>query len=102
MIHLTRVTKRFNTQGGDIALSDIDLAVPQGQMVAIVGPSGSGKSTLLNLIGALDRPTSGDVNVDGSSLAGASDEALTRLRRDKIGFVFQFFNLLPTLTCLEN
>jgi ABC-type lipoprotein export system ATPase subunit len=102
MIHLTRVTKRFNTQGGVMALNDIDLAVPRGQMVAIVGPSGSGKSTLLNLIGALDRPTSGEVNVDGSSLSGVSDETLTRLRRDKIGFVFQFFNLLPTLTCLEN
>src|SRR5947207_11492303 len=102
MINLTRVTKRFNTQGGVIALSDIDLAVPRGQMVSIVGPSGSGKSTLLTLIGASDRPTSGDVKVDGSSLAGVSDEALTRMRREKIGFVFQFFNLLPTLNCVEN
>jgi putative ABC transport system ATP-binding protein len=71
-------------------------------MVSIVGPSGSGKSTLLNLIGGLDRATSGDVRIEGRSLAGLPDDELTRVRRDKIGFIFQFFNLLPTLTCLEN
>src|SRR5262245_65850279 len=71
-------------------------------MVSIVGPSGSGKSTLLNLIGGLDRATSGDVRVDGAALSGLDDDALTRVRRDKIGFIFQFFNLLPTLSCLEN
>jgi putative ABC transport system ATP-binding protein len=71
-------------------------------MVSIIGPSGSGKSTLLNLTGGLDRPTSGDVCVDGASLAGLDDDELTRVRRDKIGFIFQFFNLLPTLSCLEN
>jgi putative ABC transport system ATP-binding protein len=71
-------------------------------MVSIIGPSGSGKSTLLNLVGGLDRPTSGSVRVDGQTLGGLSDDDLTRLRRDKIGFVFQFFNLLPTLTCLDN
>src|SRR5262245_20547590 len=71
-------------------------------MVAIIGPSGSGKSTLLNLVGGLDRPTSGEVRVDGETLAGLSDDALTRVRRDKIGFIFQFFNLLPTLSALEN
>jgi putative ABC transport system ATP-binding protein len=102
MIHVQGVTKRFNAQGGVLALSGVDFTVPRGQMVSIVGPSGSGKSTLLNLIGALDRPTSGNVHVDGESLAGVSDDALTKIRRDKIGFVFQFFNLLPTLTCLEN
>jgi putative ABC transport system ATP-binding protein len=102
MIHLDRVTKRFDTQGGVVALDGVELIVPRGQMVSIVGPSGSGKSTLLNLIGALDRPTSGNVHVDGESLAAASDDGLTKIRRDKIGFVFQFFNLLPTLTCLEN
>jgi len=71
-------------------------------MVSIIGPSGSGKSTLLNLIGGLDRPSSGEVRVDDASLAELSDDELTRVRRDKIGFIFQFFNLLPTLTCLEN
>src|SRR5580704_6462 len=71
-------------------------------MVAIVGPSGSGKSTMLNLIGALDHPTEGEIEIDGTALASLSDDDLTRVRRDKIGFIFQFFNLLPTLTCLEN
>ena len=67
-------------------------------MVSIIGPSGSGKSTLLNLVGGLDRPTSGEVRIDGEALAGLSDDDLTRVRRDKIGFIFQFFNLLPTLS----
>jgi len=102
MIRLTGVSKRFGSHAGVMALRDIDVAVPRGQLLSIVGPSGSGKSTLLNLIGGLDRPSSGDVAVDGTSLAAASDDALTLVRRDKVGFVFQFFNLLPTLTCLEN
>jgi putative ABC transport system ATP-binding protein len=71
-------------------------------MVSIIGPSGSGKSTLLNLAGGLDRPTAGQVRIDGESLSGLDDDGLTRVRRDKIGFIFQFFNLLPTLSCLEN
>lgn len=71
-------------------------------MASIVGPSGSGKSTLLNLIGGLDRPSEGEVELDGETLARLSDDDLTRVRRDKIGFIFQFFNLLPTLSCLEN
>ena len=71
-------------------------------MVSIVGPSGSGKSTLLNLIGGLDRPTAGVIRLDGQTVADLSDDQLTRLRRDKIGFIFQFFNLLPSLTCVEN
>src|ERR1035437_1246516 len=71
-------------------------------MVSIVGASGSGKSTLLNLIGALDRPTEGSIEIDGVQLAGISDNELTKIRRDKIGFIFQFFNLLPTLTAVEN
>jgi putative ABC transport system ATP-binding protein len=102
MIQLDRVVKRFESQGEILALNDVSLTIPAGQMASIVGPSGSGKSTLLNLVGGLDRPTSGDVQVDGERLAALSDDALTMVRRDKIGFIFQFFNLLPTLTCLEN
>jgi putative ABC transport system ATP-binding protein len=96
------VFKRFSGKREITALQDVDLEIAQGEMVSIVGPSGSGKSTLLNLIGALDRPTSGSIEIDGALLAGISDFELTRLRRDKVGFIFQFFNLLPTLTCQEN
>ena len=78
------------------------MSIARGEMVSIVGPSGSGKSTLLNLIGGLDHPSTGEIEIDGSVLSGLSDDALTRVRRDKIGFIFQFFNLLPTLSCLEN
>src|SRR5881396_3526393 len=102
MVSLTHVSKIFDGKRKATALEDIDLHIDKGHMVSIVGPSGSGKSTLLNLIGGLDRPTSGDIRVDGESLAALSDNALTKVRRDKIGFIFQFFNLLPTLNCLEN
>jgi putative ABC transport system ATP-binding protein len=102
MIDLDRVSKQFSGKRNVTALDAITLSIPRGEMVSIVGPSGSGKSTLLNLIGGLDRPTSGEVRVDGEALAGLTDDALTRVRRDKIGFIFQFFNLLPTLTALEN
>jgi putative ABC transport system ATP-binding protein len=102
MVELRGVTKRFDGKRQVTALHGIDLVVPRGQMLSIVGPSGSGKSTLLNLVGGLDRPTSGEVVIDGQPLAGLADDGLTRVRRDKIGFIFQFFNLLPTLTSLEN
>lgn len=102
MIALDRVTKQFDGKRNVTALQDVTLSIPRGDMVSIIGPSGSGKSTLLNLVGGLDRPTSGEVRIDGESLAGLSDDALTRVRRDKIGFIFQFFNLLPTLSSLEN
>jgi len=102
MIQLDRVAKAFEGKRRVTALDAISLTIPLGEMVSIIGPSGSGKSTLLNLVGGLDRATSGDVRVDGESLSKLSDDALTRVRRDKIGFIFQFFNLLPTLTCLEN
>jgi putative ABC transport system ATP-binding protein len=84
------------------ALDGIDLAIPTGQFVALLGPSGSGKTTLLNMIGAIDRPTSGSIVVDGVDLHGLDDDGLTAYRRDEVGFVFQFFNLVPTLTAIEN
>ena len=102
MIALSGVSKHFDGKSQVVALESVDLHIARGEMVSIVGPSGSGKSTLLNLIGGLDRPTSGEIRIDGQSVATLSDDDLTRLRRDKIGFIFQFFNLLPSLTCVEN
>ena len=102
MITLSEVTKTFDGKRTVTALDRVSLSVGRGDMVSIVGASGSGKSTLLNLIGALDRPSSGWIEVDGRRLDGLSDDELTKVRRDKIGFIFQFFNLLPTLSCLEN
>src|SRR3954449_11810800 len=84
------------------ALRGVDLAIAPGEFVAIMGPSGSGKSTLLHIVGALESPTSGTVAVGGRRYDGLSDRELTRVRRDHIGFVFQFFNLLPSLTAVEN
>jgi putative ABC transport system ATP-binding protein len=102
MIELENVGKQFDGKRNVSVLADVQLSIARGELVAIIGPSGSGKSTLLNLIGGLDRPSAGHVRVDGTLLAGLSDDQLSRVRRDTIGFVFQFFNLLPTLTCLEN
>ena len=102
MIDLDHVSKQFAGKRHVTALENLSLTIPRGEMVSIVGPSGSGKSTLLNLIGGLDRPSAGEVRVDGRALSGLSDDELTKVRRDTIGFIFQFFNLLPTLSCLEN
>ncbi|MBW8861595.1 MAG: ABC transporter ATP-binding protein [Acidobacteria bacterium] len=102
MIELRGVTKQFAGKRDVVALDAVSLVIPRGEMVAIIGPSGSGKSTLLNLVGGLDRPSAGEVSVDGAPFSGLTDDQLTRVRRDKIGFIFQFFNLLPTLSCLEN
>lgn len=102
MIELRGVSKRYEGRRSVTALEAVNLSIGKGEMVSLVGPSGSGKSTLLNLIGGLDHATEGDVVVDGATLSGLSDDALTAVRRDKIGFIFQFFNLLPSLSCLEN
>jgi putative ABC transport system ATP-binding protein len=84
------------------ALDGVDLSVEPGEFVAVMGPSGCGKSTLLNMIGGLDHPTSGRVSIDGSDLTELSDDKLTELRRRRIGFVFQFYNLIPVLDAVEN
>lgn len=84
------------------ALRGVSMKVKSGEFLGIIGPSGSGKSTLLGLIGGLDTPTSGSVFIDGTDITHMSERALTRVRNEKIGFIFQFFNLIPTLTALEN
>lgn len=90
---------------GDVAvhaLQDVDLELRRGELVVILGPSGCGKSTLLNMIGGLDQPTAGSIIVDGEDISGYDEAKLSAYRRRKIGFVFQFFNLIPTLTAKEN
>ena len=102
MILLSNVSKQFDGKRRVTALSNVSLEIARGELVSIVGPSGSGKSTLLNLVGGLDRPTRGTIATDGQELGGLTDDGLTMVRRDKIGFIFQFFNLLPSLSCQEN
>jgi putative ABC transport system ATP-binding protein len=98
--HLTKVYGEGDT--AVTALKDVSLDVQPGEFVAIMGPSGCGKSTFLHLLGGLDRPTSGEVTIDGATLSGLSDARLTELRRRKIGFIFQFYNLIPVLNAVEN
>ena len=103
LYELRNVTKSFRQGATEIlAVRDLDLTVAGGEFVAVVGPSGSGKTTLLQLLGALDRPTRGEVLFEGRDLARESDGSLTKLRRETLGFVFQQFNLIPTLTAAEN
>jgi len=103
MITLHGLTKTYSTPAGDhVALRDIDLHVAAGELVAVVGKSGSGKSTLLNLVGGIDTPTSGTVQVGGTALEQLGRHRLAAWRGRNIGFVFQFFQLLPTLTVAEN
>jgi putative ABC transport system ATP-binding protein len=99
-----KLTRHYNVGKSVVAaLVDVELTVRRGEFTALVGPSGSGKSTLLNLIGGLDRPSEGEVRVDGLSLGEASEPQLVRYRRERVGFIFQSFNLLlPTLTAVEN
>ena len=103
MIELSGVQRHYLTGGQRVtALAGIDLTIEQGEYVAITGASGSGKSTLLNLLGCLDKPSAGSYRLDGDDTAGLDDEALSRLRSRRIGFVFQSFHLLPRLSVLEN
>jgi putative ABC transport system ATP-binding protein len=99
---LDGAAKTYGTAVKTVALHPTTLAITAGQVTLLLGPSGSGKTTVLNLLGGLDRPSEGRVVVDGRDLGGLSPRALTRYRRDHVGFVFQFFNLVPSLTAHEN
>ncbi len=102
MIQIENVSREYGDGKVVYALDHVSLQIGQGERVAVMGPSGSGKSTLLNLICGLDEPSSGEVKIDGVNIASLNDDARTRLRREKIGMIFQTFNLLPTLTASEN
>ena len=103
MIRLTGIERMFVVGGEEVhALRGVDLAIAQGEYLSIMGPSGSGKSTLLNIVGLLDRPNAGTYELDGGDVTALSDDELARMRREKMGFVFQFFHLLPRLTTTGN
>ncbi len=103
MISLQKVSRYYESGERSVhALEEVSLAIGRHEFVAVVGPSGCGKSTLMHLIAGLDRPTAGEIMVDGLSLTTADDAALTEFRRRRLGLVFQFFNLLPTMNALEN
>jgi putative ABC transport system ATP-binding protein len=97
------LTKRYGSGATEVvALAGVDLVVPEGLFVTVMGPSGCGKSTLLNLLGGLDHPSAGTISIEGNTLGDLADDRLTELRRRRIGFVFQFFNLIPVLDAVEN
>jgi putative ABC transport system ATP-binding protein len=103
MVQVHDLVMRLRSAAGVVTILDgVTLDVPQGQFVAVTGPSGSGKSTLLGLVAGLDRPTAGSIRIDGVELSRLDEDALARLRLAKIGYVFQSFHLIPTLTALEN
>lgn len=103
MIEVFNASKTYRQGAREVqALRNVSLTIGKGEFLSVMGPSGSGKSTLLNLIGGLDQPTTGEIFIDGRPLHGIPDDELTLIRRRRIGFVFQFFNLLPILTALEN
>ena len=103
LVELKNVTKTYSTGEREFrALDSVDLALEKGKFVVILGPSGAGKSTLLNLIGGMDSPTGGTIFVDGKDISGYGEGKLSRYRAETVGFIFQFYNILPTLTVLEN
>jgi putative ABC transport system ATP-binding protein len=103
LISAKNLNKTYGSGGLAVtALKDVSFEVSPGEFVAVMGPSGCGKSTLLHLLGGLDRPTAGEISIDGQKLTDLNDNQLTELRRRKIGFVFQFFNLIPVLNAVEN
>ena len=103
IVELKNVSKIYNTGEKEFkALDNIDLSINKGEFVVILGPSGAGKSTLLNLIGGMDTPTSGSIKIDGEEISKYNENQLSEYRAENIGFIFQFYNILPTLTVLEN
>jgi putative ABC transport system ATP-binding protein len=103
IVTATDVRRRYGEGDAAVnALAGVSVGFERGRFSAIMGPSGSGKSTLMHILAGLDRPTSGSVSLDGTEITGLDDAALTKLRRDKLGFIFQFFNLIPVLTAQEN
>ena len=103
IIEFQNVSRVYTTGDHELkALDDVSLKIEQGKFVVILGPSGAGKSTLLNLLGGLDTPTNGKIIVDGNDIANLNSDQLAEYRASKVGFIFQFYNLIPTLTVLEN
>ena len=103
IVELKNLSKIYNTGEKEFkALDNIDLSIEKGEFVVILGPSGAGKSTLLNLIGGMDTPTSGSIKIDGEEISKYNENRLSEYRAENIGFIFQFYNILPTLTVLEN
>jgi putative ABC transport system ATP-binding protein len=103
LIKVNRVSKEYKMGTQTVkAANNLDFTINQGELVVILGPSGSGKSTLLNLLGGLDKPTSGEIIIDDENITAFSDKELTRYRAKEIGFIFQFYNLIPNLTACEN
>lgn len=103
IVELKNVSKTYKIGDNDFkALDDVNLSINNGEMVVVLGPSGAGKSTLLNLIGGMDTPTSGNVIIDGENISKYNENELSKYRAENVGFIFQFYNILPTLTVLEN
>src|SRR6266702_2551544 len=103
LIEVRNISKLYHLGGEEIrALDDVSLDIDGGEFISIIGPSGSGKSTLMHIVGCLDSPTEGTIKLDGTEIHNATSRELARIRNQKIGFVFQFFNLLPKLTVLQN